>query len=735
MVLRFRRVKRRASLDWLYSTGPIGKDGEIQMKTRFVRPSLSLLLALMISILPGSRLKQVSAASSGCVSGLHHGAIASQTWCKADNPHLVDNTVTVPAGETLAIEPGAVVEFYSGAGLAVAGSLVANGASAAGEQILFTSNLSSPAPGSWPGITAGSASTLQISYFEMAYAGQAGFDFGSLTLRTTHASLSHSRIHHGLGTALYLDTPGIAPQLNDVEIDHYTGAGLYQNTISMNPVYQDVRIHDTAVNGLFIPGGLTDRDVTLDGSPAAFNGAPIYSSYGITLGNGTTMTITPGTKLEMAEGISVVASAALLAQGTPAAPIRFTTYLDPPQAGSWQGIRALDGSTLHLSYCELAYAGKAGLDFGSLAVYTSAATVSHCRIHHGLGTALFLDNPGITPQFNDVEIDHYTGVGILQNKISMNPSYTDIHLHDNATDGVLIPGGSTDRNVTLDGSPAALNGAPIYLSYETTVGSATLTIVPGTTLKSNEGIAVAAGAALVAEGTPAAPIVFTAIADPPLAGSWGGITAAAASTLRLSYCEVAYAGRPGWALGALQIETSDARVDQCRIHDSLAHGIYFKAAAPSPIWNNVLVDNAGAALNVQNGSRLQALHTTLARNQVGLYVPSGAATLTNTIVADNTIGVQQADTGAITLTCTLFQANPSAIVGAVIDTSHINGVVAFEADGYHLSNASDAINAAISAGVDVDIDGDPRPIGSAPDLGADENRFGPYSVFVPIVKR
>jgi hypothetical protein len=679
--------------------------GEIQMKNKLVLFGFSLLLVLVISILPGSQVNKVSAGIAGCVLGPHHGTIAaSETWCKSNNPHLVDNSVSVPVGVTLTIEPGTVVKFYSGAGLAVAGSLIADGTATTGEQILFTSNLPSPGQGSWPGISASSSSTLQVSYCEMAYAGQAGFDYGSLTVRTASASLSHCRIHDGLGTALFLDNPGITPQFNDVEIDHYSGIGLYQNNVSMNPSYQNIRLHDNAWDGLQISGGTTDRDVTLDGSLAAFNGTPIYINNSIKVNEGTAMTITPGTTLMVNGGIAVPSAARLVAEGTLAALIIFTSWEEVPQPGDWAGISAGFGATLQLSYCELAYAGKPGFDFGSLTIRTGDATVSHCRIHDGSGTALYLDNPGITSQFNDVEIDHYTGAGLYQNKISMQPIYQDIRLHDTATNELILPGGLTDRDITLDGSPAAFNGAPIYMGYGFTVaGGTTVTITPGTTLKNNEGILMAAGATLVAEGMPAAPIIFTAIADPPVAGSWGGISAASGSTLMLSYCELAYAGKAGGAFGAVQIETSNAMVNQCCIHDSFSHGIYIKAATPFPIWNNVLTDNDGAALDVESGSHLQALHTTLARNQVGLYVSGGSATLTNTIVANNPIGVQQAYAGSIILANTLFQDNANAIVGVVTDTNHINGVAAFEADGYHLTNTSAAIDAAIDAWVNDDL--------------------------------
>jgi hypothetical protein len=54
---------------------------------------------------------------------------------------------------------------------------------------------------------------------------------------------------------------------------------------------------------------------------------------------------------------------------------------------------------------------------------------------------------------------------------------------------------------------------------------------------------------------------------------------------------------------------------------------------------------------------------------------------------------------------------------------------------YHLQAGSDAIDAGVDAGVLHDIDGDPRPMGNAPDIGADETAYLPYLVFIPMVLR
>ena len=52
---------------------------------------------------------------------------------------------------------------------------------------------------------------------------------------------------------------------------------------------------------------------------------------------------------------------------------------------------------------------------------------------------------------------------------------------------------------------------------------------------------------------------------------------------------------------------------------------------------------------------------------------------------------------------------------------------------YHLQPGSAAIDAGVDAGVVTDLDGDPRPNGTAPDIGADE--FSIYEIFLPAIQR
>jgi hypothetical protein len=119
----------------------------------------------------------------------------------------------------------------------------------------------------------------------------------------------------------------------------------------------------------------------------------------------------------------------------------------------------------------------------------------------------------------------------------------------------------------------------------------------------------------------------------------------------------------------------------------------------------------------------------------GVFVSTAYVTLalTNTIVANNAWGITSTFPASSTVYAdhTLFWANSE---DGSRGTNPVDGDPAFVDSGggdYHLSGSSAAVDAGVEAGVGNDIDDDTRPLGSAPDIGADEARL----IFVPLVLR
>jgi hypothetical protein len=161
--------------------------------------------------------------------------------------------------------------------------------------------------------------------------------------------------------------------------------------------------------------------------------------------------------------------------------------------------------------------------------------------------------------------------------------------------------------------------------------------------------------------------------------------------------------------------------------------------------NTVLADNRasahGSGVYVSNSSP-RFLHTTIARNGGdggGMYVDSwgnnsSSVALTNTVLYSHTVGITVTQGNTATLTATLWQGNGADRGGAGV-MSHSDdhsGDPAFAGDGYHLRSASAAVDKGVEAGVTSDVDGDPRPTGPLPDLGADEFWYRNY---LPLASR
>jgi hypothetical protein len=163
--------------------------------------------------------------------------------------------------------------------------------------------------------------------------------------------------------------------------------------------------------------------------------------------------------------------------------------------------------------------------------------------------------------------------------------------------------------------------------------------------------------------------------------------------------------------------------------------------------NNVIADNAagtrGSGLYIEAADP-DLLHTTLARNRggegSGVYVTGGAdngssVAMTNTIVFSHAVGVAVSDGNGVALNGSLWYRTPvtvslAAAAVATVSNAHV-GDPAFDLDGYHILSTSAAIDAGVPAGVNTDIDGQHRPYGNLPDLGADE--FAEGNLFLPIV--
>ncbi len=166
---------------------------------------------------------------------------------------------------------------------------------------------------------------------------------------------------------------------------------------------------------------------------------------------------------------------------------------------------------------------------------------------------------------------------------------------------------------------------------------------------------------------------------------------------------------------------------------------YNSGTGHSTLVNNVVARSGDRALSffAYSGAPLTVtlVHNTLigAGTGSGVYVETGYVTLflTNTIIASHTWGITNTFPASSTVTAdyTLFWANGQ---DGITGTHPVYGDPVFvDPGGYHLGLGSAAVDAGVGTAESLDIDGDSRPLGPAPDIGADEVKQ--WRIFLPLV--
>lgn len=186
---------------------------------------------------------------------------------------------------------------------------------------------------------------------------------------------------------------------------------------------------------------------------------------------------------------------------------------------------------------------------------------------------------------------------------------------------------------------------------------------------------------------------------------------------------------------AVLLQYSRARFEGNRVVDNITTGgiALYSGSGPGPVLvNNVVARSGSYAVSAYGYSASSILTATLVHNTLvgsgsgyGVYAQYAALYLTNTLVASTTWAIYNNTPASTTIQAdhTLFYNAPNHASSGVVSTNEITGDPRFvgPAGGdFHIGAGSAAMDAGVDAGVTTDMDGDPRPVGSAPDVGADE---------------
>jgi hypothetical protein len=270
----------------------------------------------------------------------------------------------------------------------------------------------------------------------------------------------------------------------------------------------------------------------------------------ITVNNNAVLTIQPGTVVRFGAGgslsIGYSTNGTLIANGTSASPIVFTSSAVAPTAGSWDGIYFYDkaSSNSSVTYCNIMYAGS-NSSYGALNIISCDLAVNNCNISfsgsYGIYTSYGNNKGGFISFANNI-INTTAKYGLVIDAhklgtIGTGNTFTNIL-------GISLIG---SYNSTTAQTWKNLN-APYIVSQELDIDG-NLTIEAGTRFRFDGpgwlAIGYSNATTFVADGgTSATPITFTSNAASPVAGSWRGIVfyGFTQTNTKMNYCIVDYAG-------------------------------------------------------------------------------------------------------------------------------------------------------------------------------------------------
>ncbi|MFZ1986370.1 MAG: hypothetical protein WAU91_18310, partial [Desulfatitalea sp.] len=153
---------------------------------------------------------------------------------------------------------------------------------------------------------------------------------------------------------------------------------------------------------------------------------------------------------------------------------------------------------------------------------------------------------------------------------------------------------AVDTTWTMAGSPYIVNSSIRVQGIDGADAITTLTIEPGVEIRFNANTYLYIGAgsgnpgALVAQGTSAAPIRFTANTTNPAPGFWRGVQfqdTTHDATTRMEHCNVEYAGSVTYGTYAVNIGDSAPILVSCQFANSGNYDLYYSGTVGGAVAN------------------------------------------------------------------------------------------------------------------------------------------------------
>jgi hypothetical protein len=359
------------------------------------------------------------------------------------------------------------------------------------------------------------------------------------------------------------------------------------------------------------------------GNPHILDGSDVYT------GDNVTLTIMPGCYVQFAADVELYCGYAnpgsIVAVGKPDSLITFTSLSDTvPGFWSCIGFYGNTISTARMSYCNVLFGGKVTDKQGAVKVEYDGFKFDHNLVRKSGSNGVCLSSNGVFNDFTNNTITGSTLYAVRTPPKSIPTMGAGNTLTGNTKNGIEV------FNSAVQSSGTWLNhGVPYVITDNIAIDNdATLTIEAGCTIALDPDVEFYCGYAgpgsIIAIGTPALPITFTATSD-TVPGFWTNIAfyGNTISTAQMSYCNVLFGGKVSDNQGAVLIDDCHIKFDHNLVRKSGSNGVWVSYSGYfSDFTNNTITGCTKYAVHIgtENIPTLGAGNTLTGNTKNGIEV-------------------------------------------------------------------------------------------------------------------
>jgi hypothetical protein len=615
--------------------------------------------------------------------------------------YVLLGSLTIPSGRTLTVQPGVVIKPVGAYQIIVQGKLVADGTPT--QKIVLTSihddNYGNPGDTNRNGtLSAPANGNVGAVIFANGYDPASIMDNWIMKYATASYSYPNGTGSHSVYSSAVAVISALPPSPAGPTISNCEFSNLFYGIISYqaaNPIITNnsmVNIAGTAfavsaaanptfsgntfTNVGIIAMGLVGNSIYVNGTISkrnlsAYTNITYYLLEPLTIENNTYINVDPGVVIKMPYFYSIIVNGGFKTNGTATEPVIFTSYKDDnvgnpqdtngdgnttaPAVGDWLYIRYTDNSDDAfnvLNYAVFKYGGY-GSNGSIFTTINASPTLNNSVITQASGGIRCEGNSA--GFFNNVTLQNtWNPIGM---SLTSNPTFTNITYTANSNNGIWIIDNTLSSNVTLTKrNVAGFTNIPYIIGSLTINSGATLTLVPGIIIKSqNGGFYVNGG--LNATGTSGEKIYFTSFKDDAVGGDtnndgsgsvpgydWYGFTFLPSSiddNNKLIYCDIRYISAGGYGIsGAINATdasfeisntvlrfvsgdafgiygTANPSITNCQLENIAGYPVYMDMFANPTFSGNISLSNVGYHAIYIKGQTISQSSTMPQRNFAG----------------------------------------------------------------------------------------------------------------------